>query len=99
MSALLQLHPELQTAFHGIWVHANQGDSSLFALELPMSQITALPTQPAQVRALVRIRFLGSSPKVYLENRWELADFTSWLIIANGESQWDYLAVNRYFAR
>ena len=44
MSALLQLHPELQTAFHGIWVHANQGDSSLFALELPMSQITALPT-------------------------------------------------------
>lgn len=41
MSALLRLHPELQWAFHGIWVHAEQGTSSLFALELPMDQIVA----------------------------------------------------------
>lgn len=41
MSALLRLHPEVQWAFHGIWVHADQGTSSLFALELPMNQIVA----------------------------------------------------------
>jgi hypothetical protein len=41
MAALLRLHPELQSAFHGIWVHAGQGTSSLFALELPMDQIVA----------------------------------------------------------
>jgi hypothetical protein len=41
MSALLRLHPELRSAFHGIWVHADQGTSSLFALELPMDQIVA----------------------------------------------------------
>jgi hypothetical protein len=39
MTALLAQHPELQQAFHGIWVHADQGDSALFALELPMQQI------------------------------------------------------------
>jgi len=46
MSALLRLHPELRSAFHGIWVHAYQGTSSLFALELPMDQIVvgASPT-------------------------------------------------------
>jgi hypothetical protein len=43
MSALLQLHPELQSAFHGIWVHADQGNATLFALELPMNQIAAAP--------------------------------------------------------
>ena len=41
MSALLRVHPELQWAFHGIWVHAEQGASSPFALELPMDQIVA----------------------------------------------------------
>ena len=41
MSTLLKLHPELRSAFHGIWVHANQGTASLFALELPMDQIIA----------------------------------------------------------
>lgn len=46
MSALLELHPELQGAFHGIWVHANQGDASLFALELPMNVIAASPKPP-----------------------------------------------------
>ena len=39
MAALLQLHPELAKAFHGIWVHADEGNASLFALELPMNQI------------------------------------------------------------
>jgi hypothetical protein len=39
MQAVLSAHPELSTAFHGIWVHADQGNVSLFALELPMSEI------------------------------------------------------------
>ena len=39
MTALLTQHPELRQAFHGIWVHADQGQSNLFALELPMNQI------------------------------------------------------------
>ena len=43
MTSILALHPELQDAFHGIWVHANQGEASLFSLELPMEQIAALP--------------------------------------------------------
>jgi hypothetical protein len=46
MSALMELHPELQQAFHGMWVHANQGTGSLFALELPMDQIAAAPRPP-----------------------------------------------------
>lgn len=37
MDALLRMHPELQSAFHGIWLHADQGNASLFALELPMN--------------------------------------------------------------
>jgi hypothetical protein len=41
MTALLSLHPELRDAFHGIWVHADQGSVSLFSLELPMDQITS----------------------------------------------------------
>ena len=41
MSALLKMHPEMQGAFHGIWVHADQGTGTLFALELPMDQIAA----------------------------------------------------------
>lgn len=39
MTALLALHPELQNAFHGIWVQADQDSASLFSLELPMDQI------------------------------------------------------------
>ena len=46
MSALMELHPELQQAFHGMWVHANQGTASLFALELPMDQIADAPRPP-----------------------------------------------------
>jgi len=41
MIALLKLHPELQEAFHGIWVHADGGTGSLFSLELPMGDITS----------------------------------------------------------
>ena len=40
MTALVAQHPELHSAFHGMWVHADQGNGSLFALELPMDQIT-----------------------------------------------------------
>ena len=39
MNALLEAHPELHQAFHGMWVHADQGNATLFALELPMDQI------------------------------------------------------------
>jgi len=39
MAALLTLHPELKEAFHGIWMHADEGSASLFSLELPMDQI------------------------------------------------------------
>lgn len=45
MSALLEQHPELHSAFHGIWVHADQGTASLFALELPMDGITGQSAQ------------------------------------------------------
>jgi hypothetical protein len=44
MTALLAQHPGLRQAFHGMWVHADQGDATLFALELPMDQIA--PGQP-----------------------------------------------------
>jgi len=40
MDAVLEQHPELHQAFHGIWVQADQGGAgSLFALELPMDLI------------------------------------------------------------
>lgn len=40
MAALLAMHPELQGAFHGMWLHADQGNASVFALELPMTAST-----------------------------------------------------------
>lgn len=43
MDALLAMHPELQGAFHGMWLHADQGNASLFALELPMTTGAAAP--------------------------------------------------------
>ncbi|HEY1985629.1 MAG TPA: hypothetical protein VGG85_09475 [Terracidiphilus sp.] len=43
MTSILALHPEVHEAFHGIWVHADQGDASVFSLELPMDQIAAIP--------------------------------------------------------
>ena len=39
MTALLTQHPGLRQAFHGMWIHADQGNSSVFALELRMDQI------------------------------------------------------------
>jgi hypothetical protein len=41
MTALLTLHPELQEAFHGMWIHAQKGDATLFLLELPMDQVVS----------------------------------------------------------
>jgi hypothetical protein len=46
MAALLAQHPELRNAFHGIWALADQGQSSLFALELPMDQIATGSAAP-----------------------------------------------------
>jgi hypothetical protein len=43
MAALLTQHPELEQAFHGIWVHADQGSVSLFAIDLPMDGIEGAP--------------------------------------------------------
>jgi hypothetical protein len=51
MASLLAQHPELRQAFHGIWVHADQGNATLFALELPMNQITAT-AQPVATNTL-----------------------------------------------
>jgi hypothetical protein len=51
--ALLAAHPELQAAFQGFWMHADQGGSSIYALELPMTQVApasasaAASSQPA----------------------------------------------------
>lgn len=50
MTALLEQHPELQQAFHGMWIHADQGNASLFALELPMTQ-GAAAAQPSNAPA------------------------------------------------
>jgi hypothetical protein len=47
MTALLAQHPGLRSAFHGMWVHADQGNGTLFALELPMEQIASREKSPA----------------------------------------------------
>ncbi|MGC2618095.1 MAG: hypothetical protein WA414_03585 [Acidobacteriaceae bacterium] len=39
MSGILAMHPGLRTAFHGLWVYADSGSATVFALELPMDQI------------------------------------------------------------
>jgi hypothetical protein len=39
MAGALAVHPDLRKAFHGIWVYADSGNATIFALELPMSQI------------------------------------------------------------
>lgn len=46
MTALLAIHPDLRQAFRGIWVHADQGDASIFALDLPMNEIAGNTTPP-----------------------------------------------------
>jgi VWFA-related protein len=55
MTALLALHPELHTAFHGFWVKADLGSVSVFALELPMDQIVLGAPSLAQVQPTVPI--------------------------------------------
>jgi len=55
MTALLSLHPEIHDAFHGIWVHADQGSVSLFSLELPMDQI-ATGTNPTAISSNPTLR-------------------------------------------
>jgi hypothetical protein len=49
MRALLLEHPELRTAFHGLWVYADTANNQHpFALELPMDQIqNSSPSAPA----------------------------------------------------
>lgn len=39
MAGVLASHPGIKEAFHGIWVYADSGNASVFALELPMNQI------------------------------------------------------------
>jgi hypothetical protein len=51
MRALLEAHPELRNAFHGLWVYANSANNQHpFALELPMDQIqnSSSPAQTGQ---------------------------------------------------
>lgn len=49
MRALLREHPELASAFHGLWVYAVGPDNlSPFALELPMEQIQNTTSQSVQ---------------------------------------------------
>jgi len=49
MQALLEQHPGLATAFHGMWVHASApGGQSPFALELPMNQIQSAAPAPGE---------------------------------------------------
>lgn len=39
MTGMLAMHPGLREAFHGLWVYADAGNATAFALELPMNQI------------------------------------------------------------
>lgn len=39
MHLMLQAHPELRQAFHGIWVYADATGQTPFGIELPMTQI------------------------------------------------------------
>jgi hypothetical protein len=49
MHALLEAHPELATAFHGLWVYADTPNNQHpFALELPMDQIQSSNSSPGQ---------------------------------------------------
>lgn len=49
MKALLQQHPGLATAFHGMWVYASApGGQTPFALELPMNQIQNSAPAPGE---------------------------------------------------
>lgn len=47
MAGLLALHPELRAAFHGIWARADEGNASVYALDLPMTEIAVTTEQPS----------------------------------------------------
>jgi hypothetical protein len=47
MTALLAQHPELRLAFHGMWMHADEGNTSIFALDLPMDGVNPGAQAPA----------------------------------------------------
>lgn len=44
MNSVLASHPGLRSAFHGLWVYADSNGATLFALELPMNQISGGPS-------------------------------------------------------
>lgn len=46
MTGMLAMHPGLREAFHGLWVYADQGNATAFALELPMNQIPGGASTP-----------------------------------------------------
>ncbi|MGC2636784.1 MAG: hypothetical protein WA294_06375 [Acidobacteriaceae bacterium] len=46
MTGMLTTHPGLREAFHGLWVYADAGQATAFALELPMNQIPGGGSQP-----------------------------------------------------
>jgi hypothetical protein len=54
MTALLTAYPELREAFHGVWVRADQGTVSVFALDLPMDQITSGTSTQASANPVAR---------------------------------------------
>ncbi|MBA2680774.1 MAG: hypothetical protein H0U76_20565 [Ktedonobacteraceae bacterium] len=43
MTALLIQHPDLRAGFRGVWMRADEGNASVYALDLPMDQIPASP--------------------------------------------------------
>lgn len=54
MTALLAAHPELENAFHGMWLHADQDNASVFALELPMKNAVSSPPEQGSAPATHR---------------------------------------------
>ena len=70
MSALLKMHPEMQGAFHGIWVHADHGTAHSSRWNYRWNRL--LPLQPRRALRHANARnfrggvkaALASSPKV-----------------------------------
>jgi hypothetical protein len=46
MTALREQHPELQEAFHGIWLYADDASGTIFSLELPMDETVPKAPEP-----------------------------------------------------
>lgn len=47
MTALLIQHPDLRAGFRGVWMRADEGNASVYALDLPMDQIPTGSQQPS----------------------------------------------------